>query len=83
MAKQNLYFKGPWPVADAALKALCSGGEKGPQKYHASVSPDGTEFLAHGDFDSSVKSAPPPGCVWMTYEDALAQRVAWDKDVKA
>lgn len=79
MGTINAYFIGPPPSGDDKLEKDCKGGATPPQKFHYSLSPDGTKCLAQGDFDESVKVTPPVGFTWLSYADALAQREAWDK----
>ena len=80
MATSNWYFIGPPPSVDDKLQKDCKGvaGDNAWKRFHFSLSPDGTQCLANGLFDDSVKVTPPPGFTWLSYAAALAQRQAWD-----
>lgn len=81
MAQSNWYFLGKPPSQDDKLQKDCHGkaGDNAWKIFHFSLSPDGTQCLANGLFDDSVKVTPPPGFTWLSEKDARAQRQAWDK----
>lgn len=80
-AKENIYFLGPHPACLTKIKPdQKPDGQKPQTIFHHSTNMAGDTCLSQADFDDSFWKNPPAGYKVLSYQEALAQRQAWDKE---